>query len=65
MSQIISAVREVMHDQQSMNISEILKKISKGAYQLRMKKEDLIDVLEHYKKLQVVYVDPDENVIFL
>ena len=32
---------------------------------MKLKKEELMDVLEYYKKLQVVYVDPDENVIFL
>ena len=32
MSQVINAVREVMQETQTMNITEILKKISKGAY---------------------------------
>jgi hypothetical protein len=65
MSQIINAVREVMQDSQQMNINEILKKLSKGAYQMRLKKEDLVDVFQYYSKLQVVYVDSDENVLFL
>jgi hypothetical protein len=65
MSQIISAVRDVMSDISQMNINEILKKIQKGAYQMKLSKEELQDVLSHYKKLQVVYIDQDENVIFL
>ena len=48
-----------------MSITEILKKISKGASHMKLQKADLMDVLEYYKKLQVVYVDPEENVIFL
>ena len=67
MSQIINAVREIMSDNkvQSMNVNEVMKKIVKGAYQMKLRKEDLMDVLEHYKRLQIVFVDPDENIIFL
>lgn len=65
MSQIINAVREIMKKEQGMNINEIMKKISKGVHLMRLKKEELTDVLEYYKKLQVIYVDPDENVFFL
>lgn len=32
---------------------------------MKIKKDELMDVLEYYKKLQVVFVDSDENVIFL
>lgn len=67
MSQIINAVREIMneHKAPSMNVNEIMKKIVKGAYQMKIRKEDLSDVLDHYKKLNVIYVDPEENIIFL
>ena len=68
MSTIINAVRETMSTAatQSMNVSEILKKMQKSNFSsLKLKKEELIDVLEYYKKLQVIYVDQDENVVFL
>jgi hypothetical protein len=50
-----------------MNMGDILKRLSKGpvAATLKLKKEELADVLDYYKKLQVVYTDSDENVIFL
>ena len=65
MSQVINAVREVMQEQQTMNIGEIVKKLSKGAHQMKLKKEELMDVFNYYQKLQVIYVDSDENVFFL
>jgi hypothetical protein len=49
-----------------MKISEILKLMTKNHFSsLKLKKDELMDVLEHYKKLQVIYVDEEENVIFL
>lgn len=65
MSKVINAVREIMNDGQPMNVNEIMKKLLKGAYSLKLKKEELTDVLDYYKKLNIIYVDGDENVIFL
>lgn len=68
MSIIINAVREAMSsaNTQQMNVNEILKRMQKvSASQIKLKKEELMDALEYYKKLQVIYVDSDENVIFL
>lgn len=67
MSSIINAVREVMNssDASSLNVGDILKRLSKGPSALKLKKEELLDVLDYYKKLQVIYVDQDENVVFL
>ncbi len=50
-----------------MNVNEILKKIAKGPLsgQLKINKEDLMDVLNHYKKMNVVYIDADENLLIL
>ena len=51
---------------QQMNVNEILKRMTKNTFSsLKLKKAELVDVLEHYKKLQVIYVDQDENIIFL
>ena len=67
MSSIINAVREVMSTQEShsMNVGDILKRLAKGANAMKLKKDELIDCLDYYKKLQVIYVDQDENVVFL
>lgn len=65
---MISAVRETMQqaNAQSMNATEIVKKITKGVQAgLKINKEELMEVLDYYKKLQVIYVDGDENVIFI
>jgi len=68
MSQIINLVRETMNGAGTaqMNMNDILKRIQKNNFSsIKLKKEELQDVLEHYKKLQVIYVDQDDNVMFL
>ncbi len=64
----MQAVRDIMTSQnvQQMNVSEIIKKAQKGIHSgLKLNKEELLQVLEYYKRLQVIYVDQDENVIFI
>lgn len=71
MSQIISDVRNLMVSKNvsSLNIAAILSQLQKqkpAEYgQRNFRKDNLLDTLNHYKSLSVVYVDPDENVIFL
>ena len=48
-----------------MNVGDIIKKLSKGPLMIKTKKEELMDVLNHYKKLNVLFIDSDENVFFL
>lgn len=49
-----------------MNISDIIKKIQKSHLSaVKVNKEEMLEVLNHYKKLQIVYLDQDENVVFL
>ena len=65
---IIKAVRDVMKTEKAnmMNIGDILKKVQKGIYStLNLDREKLTQVLDHYKNLQVVYIDNDQNVLFL
>ncbi len=67
-TQVIQAVREVMNaaGSNNMNAAEVFKKVTKGPHSvLKLKKDELMEVLEHYKQLQIVYVDPEENIIFL
>ena len=67
MSEIIRGVREVMqyNNQSSMNVNEIIKKIQKSHLAIRVTKDEMLEVLNHYKKLQIIYLDQDENVVFL
>ena len=49
-----------------MNLNAIVRNIQKSAFSsVRVDKEELVEVLNYYKKLQIVYVDQDENVVFL
>ena len=53
-----------------MNVVDIFKKLQKKHpdryHNKDFKKDNLMDVLNYYtKKLQVVYVDSEENVVFL
>lgn len=50
---------------EQMNCGDIMKKLAKGPQQLKVKKEELMDVINHYKKLNVLFMDADENVFFL
>lgn len=73
MSKIISDVRTVMMDKRQMNVNEIQKKLQmvnpieysgagKGGGQ---KRDQLLDTLNFYKKLNIVFMDDEQNVIFL
>ena len=72
MSQIIGDIRALMTQTnlQQMNINEILKRLQKlnpNRYDNKVgfTKDNLIETVNHYKKLSVVYVDNEGNVIFL
>jgi hypothetical protein len=66
----INDIRTLMNnaDLQQMNVDEIMKRLQKidpVRYQRNFQKDNLLDVLNYYKKLSVIYVDNDDNVIFL
>ena len=51
-----------------MSQNEIIKQLIKAIpqrYGKQFTKDNILDTLSHYKKLQVLYVDTDENVVFL
>ena len=52
-----------------MNTNDIMKRLMKkdpARYNSRdFKKDNLLDVINHYKNLQVIFVDDEENLIFL
>lgn len=67
---IINDVRNVMQQEnlKTMNQNEITKQLMKSLpqrYGKQFTKDNILDTLSHYKKLQVLYVDNDENVVFL
>jgi hypothetical protein len=50
----------------SMNANEALKRLQKGTLSsMKITKDKLMEILDYYKKLQVIFVDGDENIIFL
>ena len=67
MTLIMNDVREVMTAEKTsqLSIGEILKRLQKGPKQLKLKKDELMDVLNYYKRLDVIYIDGDDNVIIL
>ena len=69
MSEVVRAVREVVNQngQSAMKINDIVKAIAKNrSFAVgQVDRDELVGVLNHYKKLQIIYIDQDENVIFL
>jgi hypothetical protein len=64
----MTLVREAMQEAGvgSMNLTEIMKRVARGPHSsLKLKKEDFQDALDYYKKLNVIYMDQDENVLFI
>ena len=55
-------------NQQQMHIDDIMKRLQRtdpAKYSKQFNKDNLLDVLNYYKKLSVIYVDNDDNVLFL
>jgi 2',3'-cyclic-nucleotide 2'-phosphodiesterase (5'-nucleotidase family) len=68
MSEIMKAVRETMTFAQApqMNAAEILKRIENSHNSsLKLTKDNLMDALNYYKNLSVIYLDENETVFFL
>jgi len=71
MSAVINDVRTVMNqaNAKQMNLNEIMKKLQKVNHarynQKDFKKDNILEVFNYYKKLQVVFMDQEENVVFL
>lgn len=67
MTVIMQLVRNTIGSAQSLKVSEILKGILRNRMHSAgtVDRDELLQVLDHYKKLQIIYVDADENVLFL
>lgn len=63
---IMHQVRDICQrrNNKPMDISELLNQINKKDI-TRLSREELVEVLRYYQKLQVVYVNNDDQVIFL
>lgn len=66
MANIIDAVRSAFENKDQLNEVEIFTIIQKSPIlREKVSKEELQDVLNHYRNLQVIYMDEARNVIFL
>lgn len=71
MSAIVSDIRSLMHRENKSQLSidfiwTQLQRVNPAKYGPKSyRKENIQETLAHYKKLSVVYVDDDQNVIFL
>lgn len=70
LTKTINDIRTLMNnaDQQQMHVDEIMKRLQRtdpAKYSSAFNKDNLLDVLNYYKKLSVIYVDNDDNVLFL
>lgn len=70
MTKIISDIKNLMKNKQLMSINEIYKNLEKMDYAKYGPRgmhtlENLKETIMHYSKLNALYVDDDENVVFL
>jgi hypothetical protein len=49
-----------------MNAGDILKKLAKTHLaSMKVDKDELMEIFNYYKELNIIYLDQDENVVFL
>lgn len=71
MTAIINDIRDMLKRMQVKQLNQIeiisqLQKMHPQRYSNRgLTKDNILETLNHYKKLQVVYIDPENNVVFL
>jgi DNA replication licensing factor MCM7 len=71
LTKTINDIRTLMNNaaEQQMHVDEIMKRLQRtdpAKYSSKsFNKDNLLDVLNYYKKLSVIYVDNDDNVLFL
>ena len=67
MSSIMNIVRTALKEcDRTQNINDLMKKFLKGEHMgMKVKREELLQVLQYYQKVNVVWVDEHENVVFL
>lgn len=71
LTKTINDIRTLMNnaDQQQMHVDDIMKRLQRtnpAKYSSKsFNKDNLLDVLNYYKKLSVIFVDNDDNVLFL
>lgn len=69
MSEVINAVRELFSNSNysQMKIGDLQKALQKNRMSTvgQIDKEELTSILNHYKKLNILFIDQEENVLFL
>lgn len=71
LTKTINDIRTLMNNaaEQQMHVDDIMKRLQRtdpAKYSSKsFNKDNLLDVLNYYKKLSVIYVDNDDNVLFL
>lgn len=71
LTKTINDIRTLMNNaaEQQMHVDDIMKRLQRSdpaKYSSKsFNKDNLLDVLNYYKKLSVIYVDNDDNVLFL
>ena len=69
MAQIINLVRDLIKQSasQQMSINEIMKAAQKNRTHAigQLDRQELVDTVNYYKGLQVLFVDENENILFL
>jgi len=64
MTMVMNLVRTIMADKPTMTVNALLTKIQ-NKDQINLDKSELLEVLKYYVNLQVLYIDQDEQVMFL
>ena len=67
MNQVMKQIRYQAQSSQPLYIGDILKRLNRKGSGLakQVVKEDLVSILDYYKRIQVLHVDDEEQVLFL
>jgi DNA replicative helicase MCM subunit Mcm2 (Cdc46/Mcm family) len=64
MTTVMNLLRTIMQGKSTMTVNALLSKIH-NKDQINLEKRDLMEVIDYCVRLQVLYVDQDEQVMFL
>ena len=66
-SEVMRHVREICaaNNSEPIAINEIFKRLQKRQAGITVEKEDLSEIIDYYHRLQVVYRNPDDEIVFI
>lgn len=64
MTQTMNQMREALVGNTTMTVNHLIQKINKKGI-VNLDKADLLEVIKYYERLNVLYMDPEERVMFL